>query len=160
MKYKMRELRGDDLFILLSIVSKLDIKDDLIGLFEGTTQAISKEKLEQLTKKHKGDKEKLQAALQLEIQKTIDKRGVRIVGNLIVKIMGSLELIKDDLNKLLSDLCEDLSLTQVKELGLTDYTTLVMDFFKKPELQDFLKLMKPLLLSESTENPNAMESTS
>ena len=31
---ELRELRGDDMFSMLSIIGKLDIKDDLVELFE------------------------------------------------------------------------------------------------------------------------------
>ena len=34
MALEMRELRGDDLFSLLSIVGKLDIKDEFVKMFE------------------------------------------------------------------------------------------------------------------------------
>ena len=34
MTLEMRELRGDDLFSLLSIVGKLDIKDEFVKMFE------------------------------------------------------------------------------------------------------------------------------
>lgn len=34
MTLEMRELKGDDLFTLLTIVGKLDVKDEFINLFE------------------------------------------------------------------------------------------------------------------------------
>ena len=39
MTLEMRELKGDDLFTLLSIVGKLDIKDEFVRIFENNTEA-------------------------------------------------------------------------------------------------------------------------
>ena len=39
MTLEMRELKGDDLFTLLSIVGKLDIKDEFIKMFENNSNA-------------------------------------------------------------------------------------------------------------------------
>lgn len=39
MTLEMRELKGDDLFTLLSIVGKLDIKDEFMKMFEDNSNA-------------------------------------------------------------------------------------------------------------------------
>ena len=39
MTLEMRELKGDDLFTLLSIVGKLDIKDEFVRIFENNTSS-------------------------------------------------------------------------------------------------------------------------
>ena len=39
MTLEMRELKGDDLFTLLSIVGKMDIKDEFIKMFENNSNA-------------------------------------------------------------------------------------------------------------------------
>ena len=55
---EMRELRGDDMFSMLSIIGKLDIKDDLVELFEKQQDKDSK-MLGHLSKKPtKAEKEK------------------------------------------------------------------------------------------------------
>lgn len=149
MKLQMRELRGDDLFILLSILSKLDIKDDLITMFEGATHSLTVERIEELKKKHKNEEE-LKKAFQAELEKAIENRGMRIVANLIVKVMASIGTAKEEINTLLAQLC-DVSVKEIKALKLAEYTQLVVAFFKKPELKDFLESIKPLLQSESQE---------
>lgn len=42
MTLEMRELKGDDLFTLLGIVGKLDIKDEFIKMFEDNVDATPK----------------------------------------------------------------------------------------------------------------------
>lgn len=117
MKFEMRELRGDDLFPLIHILGKLDITDDFVALY-GNMEKIS------------GTKE--------EVEKLLEERGMKVVARVLKKIMLNLQDIKGDLNAFLAELC-GVKTEQIKELGLKDYTALVVSFFKKPELLDFFK---------------------
>lgn len=42
MTLEMRELKGDDLFTLLAIIGKLDVKDEFINLFEKNIESAEK----------------------------------------------------------------------------------------------------------------------
>lgn len=158
MKHQMRELRGDDLFILLSILSKLNVKDDIIAMFEQTQKPLTLERMAELKEQYPDDEE-YKKALTKEIDEAIQKRGIRVVADLVVKVMASVGHVKEDIHSLLAQLC-GVSLKEIKELGLLDYTQIVMAFFKKPELRDFLKLLKPLLLSENQTETSETASTS
>lgn len=149
---------GDDLFILLSILSKLDIKEDLVLLFEGSTETLTIERIEELKKKHKNH-DALKQAIKADLEKLINKRGMRIVADLIVKVMASIGTAKEEINTLLSQLC-GVSIKEIKALNIAEYTQLVVAFFKKPELRDFLEYIKPLLQSGDPEVTSETASTS
>lgn len=145
MTIEMRELRGDDLYTLLGIVGKLDVKDDFVGLFEKNIS-----ETDNIVPMDFKDKEPTKAQ-----QKKIDeakakedaeatKRGMEMAANLMQKVLLNIKTIKVEINELLSDLT-GLSVQEVKELGLKDYTSLVVRFFKKPELRDFFESIASLL---------------
>lgn len=105
------------MFPLIHIVGKIGITDDIVDLYSGS------EKLS-------GTKE--------EIEKMIEERGMKIVARMLKKIMVNLQEVKDDLNRFLAELC-GITPKEISDLGIKDYTTLVVTFFKKPELTDFFK---------------------
>ena len=148
---------GDDLFILLSILSKLDVKEDLVLLFEGSTEKLTIERIEELKKKHKNH-DALKQAIKADLEKLINKRGMRIVADLVVKVMASIGTAKEEINTLLAQLC-GVSGKEIKALNIAEYTQLVVAFFKKPELRDFLESIKPLLQSDAPEVTSETAST-
>ena len=84
MTLEMRELKGDDLFTLLSIVGKLDIKDEFVRIFENNTEATRKVvPLDHLTKKptkaqlDKAEADKAKAAAEAE------KRGMEAMAGML-----------------------------------------------------------------------------
>lgn len=149
---------GDDLFILLSIFSKLDIKEDIVVLFESSSETLTVERIEELKKKYKNHDE-LKQAIKEDLEKLINARGMRIIANLIVKVMASIGTAKEEINTLLSQLC-GVSVKEIKALKIAEYTELVVAFFKKPELRDFLESIKPLLQSGDPEVTSETVSTS
>ena len=143
----MRELRGDDLFPLLTMIGKLDIKDDFVKLFEEQAEnEINPLKEPQDHKKKEPTKVELERLEKerIEREKEIEKRGMEIMANLLQTVLLNITNVKEDINKLLADLC-GVSLKEVKELGLKDYTSLIVSFFKKPELKDFFTSIASLM---------------
>ena len=119
---ELRELRGDDLFEILPIIGKLDVKDDLIAAFEGQIA---------------GD------------EQDVEKVGVKVMANLVQKAAINLPLIRDDLNKLLADL-SGTKVKEIQELSLVEYTKLVFALFKKPEIKEVFTSLGSLQ-SETTD---------
>ncbi|MFL2071159.1 hypothetical protein ACEN32_02480 [Marinilactibacillus psychrotolerans] len=140
MTLEMRELQGDDLFSLLAIVGKLDIKDDFIALFEGN---VDSEKV--VTMDHKNKKpSKAQIADMAKKEKEAEKRGMEAMAGLMQKVLMNSGKLKTDINVLLADLT-DKKPEEIKKLNLKDYTGLIIAFFKKPELADFFSSIASLL---------------
>ena len=135
---ELRELRGDDMFSMLSIIGKLDIKDDLVELFEKQQEKDS-HLLGHLSKKPtKAEKEKQEKAL--------EKRGMQMIAGLIQTILANINKAKLDINTFLADLTN----TSIQKLNFVDYTQLLVEFFKKPELKDFLTSISSILGSGNT----------
>lgn len=140
MTLEMRELQGDDLFSLLAIVGKLDIKDDFIALFEGN---VDSEKV--VTMDHKNKKpSKAQIADMAKKEKEAEKRGMEAMAGLMQKVLMNSGKLKTDINVLLADLT-DKKPEEIQKLNLKDYTGLIIAFFKKPELADFFSSIASLL---------------
>lgn len=137
----MRELRGDDMFSMLSIIGKLDIKDDLVELFEKQQEKDGK-MLGHLSKKPtKAEKEKQ--------EKMLEKRGMQMIAGLIQTILANINKAKLDINTFLADLTNT-SIQEIQGLNFVDYTQLLVKFFKKPELKDFLTSISSILGSGNT----------
>lgn len=137
MTLEMRELKGDDLFTLLSIIGKLDIKDEFMKMFEDNSSA-SKVVLMDKQKKEptKAEKAKLEAEA--------EKRGMEAMGNILQKVLMNIGTIKKDINSLLADLTGQ-TVKDIQNLNLKDYTALILAFFKKPELADFFSSIASLM---------------
>jgi hypothetical protein len=119
MTLEMRELRGDDLFTVLSIIGKLDIKDDLMKALSGAPEG-------SLTAEE------------------IDLRGQNIMASLMQTVLKNISLVKNDVNGLLADLC-GVDVKVIHELGLVEYGKLIKDFAKKEELKGFLSSITSLM---------------
>lgn len=116
-KIEMRKLNGQDLFPMLKILSKVKVKDMVLDFLKKRDKL---SKLKELTE---------------EETKEI---GMEIFADIIDTAMCNLDLAKEDINKLLASLC-NLRVDEIDNLGMIEYTTLIMNFFSKEELSDFFK---------------------
>lgn len=133
----MRELKGDDLFTLLSIVGKMDIKDEFIKMFEDNTQS---DKVVPMDHKQK-EPTKAELAKQ---KAEAEKRGMQAMAGMLQKVLLNAGTLKGDINSLLADLTGKPKKT-IESLGLKEYTALIIAFFKKPELADFFSSIASLM---------------
>ena len=135
---KMRELTGGDIFTVLSIIGKLNIKDDVVELIEGQYQKSDGPELLD----HK--KKKLTKAEEAERNAAIQKRGMKLVTNIGFTLLRHVGDAKDDINSFLADLTGTTA-KDINNLSMTDYTKLLFEFGKKPELKDFFQSISSLL---------------
>lgn len=140
MTLEMRELQGDDLFTMLAIVGKLDIKEDFIALFE---QNIESDKAIPMDHKNKKPT-KAQLVELAKKEKEAEKRGMEAMASLLQKVLMNSGKLKTDINALFADLTGKKP-EEIKKLNLKDYTSLIIAFFKKPELADFFSSIASLL---------------
>lgn len=146
MTLEMRELKGDDLFTLLSIVGKLDIKDEFIKMFEDNVDATPKIVPMDFKKKEPTKKElEQQAKAKAKAEKEAKKRGMEAAANMLQKVLLNIKSIKPEINGLLADLT-DKEVEEIQGLNLKDYTALLVAFFKKKELGDFFSSIASLLV--------------
>lgn len=137
MTLEMRELKGDDLFTLLSIVGKMDIKDEFVNIFEQNVESAKVVPMD-----HK-KKEPTKAELAKQ-EAEAEKRGMEAMAGLLQKVLVNAGKIKGDMNALFADLTGKLK-KDIEALGLKEYTALIIGFFKKPELADFFSSIASLL---------------
>ena len=139
-KLEMRELNGSDIFTMLSIVGKLDIKEEVVSLIERQHStgkdviALADHKKKKLTKKE-------QEATEIEYQ----KRGMVLVTDIGFAILRHVNDAKADINKFLADLTGT-SQKEIESLSMLDYSKLLIDFGKKAELKDFFQSIASLLV--------------
>lgn len=146
MTLEMRELKGDDLFTLLGIVGKLDIKDEFIKMFEDNADATPKVVPMDFKKKEPTKKElEQQAKAKAKAEKEAQKRGMEAAANMLQKVLLNIKSIKPEINGLLADLT-DKEVEEIQDLNLKDYTALLVAFFKKKELGDFFSSIASLLV--------------
>ena len=142
MTLEMRELKGDDLFTLLSIVGKMDIKDEFMLLFKQNSEASTVEPADHKKKQPtKADLAKQEA--------DAEKRGMEAMAGMLQKVLLNAGKLKGDINALLADLTGE-TLATVRNLSLKDYTGLIITFFKKPELADFFLSIASFLQPENS----------
>jgi len=148
---KMRELRGDDLFYVLPILAKVGVSDDLVKLFKdkSDTETIPAKQLPQDHKK----KKVIVVEEKISQEQKVKDEGAKIIARLIRSALTNLAAARPDLNSFLALLTET-NVETIEQLGIVDYTQLVVTFFKKPELMSFFKLLVSLM-SNTEENVGA-----
>ena len=151
MTLEMRELKGDDLFTLLAIVGKMDIKDEFMTLFQNNVESGSVANVVPLDhKKKQPTKTELakQEADKAKQEAEAERRGMEAMAGMLQKVFLNAGKLKGDINALLADLTEE-TLATVQNLSLKDYTGLIITFFKKPELADFFSSIASFLQPEN-----------
>ena len=151
MTLEMRELKGDDLFTLLAIVGKMDIKDEFMTLFQKNVESGSVANVVPLDhKKKQPTKAELakQEADKAKQEAEAERRGMEAMAGMLQKVLLNAGKLKGDINALLADLTGE-TLATVRNLSLKDYTGLIITFFKKPELADFFLSIASFLQPEN-----------
>lgn len=120
MALKLRAMRGDDIFPLLAIFNKLDIADELTGMFTGSTA--NAEELKGLNKK--------------QLEAKTSEIGTKVLASLAKKALTNIASIHDELNELLASLSGK-EVAEIKEISMIDYLNGVKDIFKDPQFKDF-----------------------
>lgn len=152
MTLEMRELKGDDLFTLLAIVGKMDIKDEFMTLFQNNVESGSVANVVPLDhKKKQPTKAELakQEADKAKQEAEAERRGMEAMAGMLQKVLLNAGKLKGDINALLADLTGE-TLATVQNLSLKDYTGLIITFFKKPELADFFLSIASFLQPENS----------
>lgn len=134
--YKFRTLDAPDIFPMFRIISKIGLKE--------FTAAIDKDTLKDLVKSFTADKAKEGATA--EEATAEDGFGAFAVGGATV-ILGIAEVIlsrlpncENDIYKLLAQV-SGLSVDEIRAFDLATFTEMVIDFIKKEEFKDFIKVV-------------------
>lgn len=124
--YTFRKLAAEDVFPMFAILSKIGLKE-FKSFFEGDE---FKNTVSAFTGKADDDK-------------AVTSLGVSIVFEIATVIIGNLPKCENDIFNMLSS-TSNLSVEEVRGLGLADFTEMVIDFVKKEEFKDFIKVVSKL----------------
>lgn len=130
--YTFRQLGGEDMFLMFRIIGKIGVKE-FNACFEndGIRQLIAGMAEEKATD---GEEEKSAPSAVTYIAVILEIADV---------IFKNLPKCEDEVFKLLSQ-TSDLTIEQVKALSLAQFTEMVVDFIKKEEFKDFIKVVSKL----------------
>lgn len=126
--YTFRELNGSDLFLMFKIIGKIGIRD--------FAKSFDKDTVKDMINITKG----------AENASTIV--GISVILEMANVIIGNLPKCEAEIYQMLSN-TSNLTVNQVKGLDFATFTEMVIDFIKKEEFKDFIKVVSKLFKSEN-----------
>lgn len=131
--YKFRALGGTDVFLMLKIIGKIGVKE--------FNACFKNDGIKHLVASMMG--EKLAKADTDEEGTSVSVTYISVVLEVADVIFNNLPKCEDEIFQMLS-CTSDLSVEQVKELGFAQFAEMVIDFIKKEEFRDFIKVVSRL----------------
>jgi len=116
-EYKFRRLNSTDIFPVCNIISKIGIRD-LKTCFEG---------------------QNFSAVTDTEDENAMTSFGMGIAFDVAGVIFANMQKCENEIYKLLASVT-DLTEEKLRNIPPADFLNIVIDFFKKEELQDFMKV--------------------
>ena len=120
MKYTFRKLNATDTFLMFKILGKIGINE-----FSG---AFGKDSVKELIASSKGTKNALTVV------------GISVALEVASVIIGNLPKCEKEVYEMLSN-TSNLTVDEVKALDFATFTEMVIDFIKKEEFKDFIKVV-------------------
>lgn len=121
--YTFRTLKSTDTFLMFKILEKINIKE-FASCFDNDT-------VKQMVKKGKD----------------ASVVGISVVTEMANVVICNLPKCEEEIYQMLSN-TSNLSVEEVKDLDFVTFVEMVVDFIKKPEFKDFLKVVSGLFKSE------------
>jgi hypothetical protein len=131
--YIFRTLGGGDVFLMFRIIGKIGVKE-FNACFEH-------DGIKHLVAAMMG--EKLAKAKEDEEETSVSVTYISVVLEVADVIFRNLPKCEDEIFQMLSQ-TSNLSVAQVKKLNLAHFTEMVIDFIKKEEFRDFIKVVSKL----------------
>ncbi len=132
--YEFRTLGAEDVFPMVNIIGKIGIKE-FKTLLEG-------DGLNGMISNLISDAKKKSGSETLD-ESSIASLGASVFIELASIIVCNLPRAEKDIFQLLSN-TSNLSVDEIKKLSLADFTEMIIDFFKKDEFKDFMKVVSKL----------------
>ena len=127
--YTFRTLGGSDVFLMFRIISKIGVKE-FNACFEN-------DGIKHLVAAMMGEK------MAQEEESSVSVTYISVVLEVADVIFRNLPKCEDDIFQMLSQ-TSNLTVAQVKKLPLAQFTEMVIDFIKKEEFRDFIKVVSKL----------------
>lgn len=166
-KLNIREMRGDDIFPLLNILSIIDITDEVVEMMQGNSVdlppfpildiniAVKVESGDVLSKVEQKSYEKFNSEYNKTMEsrsQIIEKRGKENIAILLRKLLSNIQLVRKEVNEFLGSMC-DLDHKEAAALPIAQYTSLIIEVFNRPELLEVFTSAAQLnkTITESTD---------
>ena len=135
--YTFRTLGGEDVFLMFKIIGKIGVKEfNACFKNDGIKHLVAGMMGERLAKQ---DDEEAEDAEEVSVSVTY----IEVVLEVADVIFNNIPKCEKEIFQMLSQ-TSDLSVEQVKKLNLADFTEMVIDFIKKDEFRDFIKVVSKL----------------
>lgn len=131
--YKFRTLGGEDVFLMFKIIGKIGVKE-FNACFEN-------DGIKGLVTRLMG--EKMANADEGEDAQPVSVTYISVILEVADVLFNNIAKCEKEVFQMLSQ-TSNLSVEQVKKLPLADFTEMVIDFIKKDEFRDFIKVVSKL----------------
>lgn len=131
--YNFRPLGGEDVFLMFKIIGKIGVKE-FNACFEN-------DGIKHLVAGMMG--EKLANADEAEETQSVSVTYISVILEVADVLFNNIAKCENEVFQMLSQ-TSNLSVAQVKKLPLADFTEMVIDFIKKEEFRDFIKVVSKL----------------
>lgn len=133
--YTFRTLGGEDVFLMFKIIGKIGVKE-FNACFEndGIKKLVSAMMGEKAAKAKEDDD---------EAEQSVSVTYISVILEVADVIFRNLPKCESEVFQMLSQ-TSDLTVAQVKGLPLAQFTEMVIDFIKKEEFRDFIKVVSKL----------------
>lgn len=121
--YNFRRLNSTDMFLLFRIVGKIGINE--------FTSCFDKDAVKQMVTKVTGDESTTNPNAVV---------GISVMLEIANVVIGNLPKCEAEIYQLLSNV-SDLTVQQIKDLDFATFAKMVIEFIKKDEFKDFLKVV-------------------
>lgn len=126
MSLEMRELKASDIFPILKLLGKLNLKEEILAIVESNNMA------------------------NVDNENAAIAQGMAMFAGLAQKVLDNIDVVEDDINSLLANLTGK-DVKEIGDLSLKSYAELIFDFFDKPELTDFFEYIVARFKKEEIE---------
>lgn len=126
--YTFRTLQATDVFLMFKILGKIGINE--------FAECFGKESVQKMFSTLTGEK---------AVANFTQTMGIAITLEVVNVILGNLPKCEQEIFQMLSS-TSNLSVDQVKELDFPTFTAMVIDFVKKDEFKDFIKVVSALFV--------------
>lgn len=136
--YSFRKLNSTDIFLMVSIINKIGVAE-LKGLLDkDSITALVKSFMTPEDEENKDKKEKKDSS------EIITQVGISIAFDIATIILKNLPKCETEIFDMLANV-SDLTVKQIKNLDMNVFFEMIIDFCKKDEFKDFLKVVSKFL---------------
>ena len=128
--YTFRTLGGEDVFLMFKIIGKIGVKE-FNACFEN-------DGIKHMVAAMMGEK-----MAKAEEESSVSVTYISVILEVADVIFRNLPKCENEVFQILSQ-TSNLNVAQVKKLSLADFTEMVIDFIKKEEFKDFIKVVSRL----------------